>query len=348
MSQFESGVFWMIGGAVGLVASAMLAHIVHRALSRSRELLQIELDLAVEAAFRDGAVDEDLLSRLRRVPSDVARRSLVHALMALGPDHRDAVADAYGRLGFVEQPLHELRSWNWTRRAEGALELGAFRRVEAAPRCLAMLASRMPEARLAAARALSDMAAPGAVRPVLEAIATCTRWAIGDTVGLIHGWGPAAVPELHATLRESPVRQARMAAVEALGELAHRESRAIADPLLDEPDAELRTCVARAIGRMGGDGAIDLLKRSLDDSSWEVRAVAARALGAYGDAAAPLLQEALNDPSWWVRMNAGEALTGLQAAGVASLRETLGSNDLFARDMAKQMLDRVRVRGTTA
>lgn len=342
----ESGVILAVGAGVVLLAVCMVVHLVGRAFGRPRDQQQAEFDALVLTNLQSGTISDVFLRQLRSVPRDVARRGLIHALKALGEQYLATVQQLYDQLGFAPHALRALNSYRWMRRAEAALELGALRRVEAAPVCLHMLRDRRPEARIAAAWALSDMGATHALRSILESIPVCSRWAISDVVEVVRGLGEAAVPELHAIIATSTVRQARLAAIEALGELAHGDSFPVVEALQGDRDLEMRVYVTRALGRIGGDGVMAALGRALKDPAWEVRAVAARSLGAYREAdALALLQGALADPSWWVRLNAAESMANQETEGADALRQSLQSGDSFARAMATQMLQTLQLRG---
>ncbi|MBA7637298.1 hypothetical protein ES703_44941 [subsurface metagenome] len=78
---------------------------------------------------------------------------------------------------------------------------------------------------------------------------------------------------------------------------------------------------------------------SLDDESWEARAQIAKALGALGDEqAVDKLKRALSDENWWVRHNAADALYRLGEEGIEALHETSHSGKEKPRATAAQVL----------
>jgi HEAT repeat protein len=335
-------VSWGIGGAVVLLAAAMVFHLLARAVTRSRAERQRELDGILLSAAQSGAAADEVVARLRRTPPAYARRSIVHAIRSLGEAYRPYLAYIYENLGFVGRAIHDLQSYSWARRAEAALEVGALKRTEAVNACLDLLRDPHPEVRVAASRALSDLGVAGTIRPMLEAIPICTRWAISDAVDLVRNFGEAAGPELLAVLAQSTSRQARLAAIEALGEIQFGEAYAVIEPFLLDPDLEFRVAATRALGRIGGHGVFEALGRALRDPAWQVRAAAARSLGLYRHAqAVALLEQGLSDPAWWVRINSAEALGQQDAQGAEALRKSLQSTDAFARDLAAQMLQQI-------
>ena len=346
MNAIAPWMIWALAVAVVILAMAMLLHMVVRALSRTHTERQREMDGLVLASLQSGAQADELVLRLQQSNSDLSRRALVHALRSLGEPYFQFVSYVYDRLNLSAHAMRDLRSYRWIRRAEAALELGAFRRPEVLSDGLALLRDPQPEVRMAAARALSDLGSPQAVRALLESIPLATRWAISDMVDLVRVFGEAAGPELLATLSQSPVRQARLAAIEALGEIAHAPAYALILPFLSDPDMEFRVTATRALGRLGGHGVYEALGRAVKDSAWQVRAVAARALGAYrGAEACAILEGALTDAAWWVRLNAADALAQQSTLGAESLRKQLNSPDVFARDIAAQMLQQLQPGG---
>src|SRR3989449_3913841 len=84
-------------------------------------------------------------------------------------------------------------------------------------------------------------------------------------------------------------------------------------------DAEVRSQVARALGRFPHPESVAALSYLVQDDAWPVRAQAVRSLGMIGDPKTlPLVRAALRDAEWWVRLRAGLALTQI---GRASCRE---------------------------
>lgn len=349
LAAWSSVALWIVASGIAALALLMIGHLAARALWRTRAERQREMDGMVLSSLQAGIQADELILRLAKDNPDLARRALIHGLRALGKDFIPFITYVHDQLGFGLRAMRDLRSYSWVRRAEAALELGALRKTEAVTDCLALLRDPHPEVRLAAARALSDIGAPQAVRPLLEAIPQCTRWAISDAVDLVKMLGAAAGPELEATLAQSTVKQARLAAVEAIGEVGHREAYDTVRSFLNDSDIEFRIAATRSIGRLGGRDVFEALGKALKDSAWQVRAAAARALGAYREPEAlQLLETALTDAAWWVRLNAAESLSQHSAQGVESLRRTLNSSDAFARDIAAQMLQRLQPGGGTA
>lgn len=106
-----------------------------------------------------------------------------------------------------------------------------------------------------------------------------------------------------------------------------------------------RALAAQLVAGIGSAAAAAALMRLLDDPAPEPRAAAARGLGALGHwPAAAALAARLRDPAWIVRRDSALALRALGAPGTLLLRRALHDEDAFARDIARQTLDRLTPR----
>src|SRR5204862_117894 len=95
-----------------------------------------------------------------------------------------------------------------------------------------------------------------------------------------------------------------------------------------------RAEAAERLGLMRSRAAADLTE-ALRDPEWPVRAMAAKALGRVGgQGAIAALCEALKDRQWWVRANAAEALRLVGPAGRDALIRMLDADDTYARHQA--------------
>jgi len=127
--------------------------------------------------------------------------------------------------------------------------------------------------------------------------------------------------------------------IEFAGRLEHPDLREPFSALATHRDPEVRTQVARALGKYPHPESIAALRLLAQDQIWPVRAQAVRSLGMVADpATVPLVREALRDGEWWVRLRAGLALTRFGAAG----RNVLLAAEVGAyepsRDMARLVL----------
>jgi HEAT repeat protein len=119
------------------------------------------------------------------------------------------------------------------------------------------------------------------------------------------------------------------------------------EPVLREPfttlathlDAEVRTQVARALGKFPHRESVAALSYLVHDEAWPVRAQAVRSLGMIADATTlSAVRDALRDSEWWVRLRAGLALTRFGPPGRSVLLAAEVGADTAARDMAALIL----------
>lgn len=109
------------------------------------------------------------------------------------------------------------------------------------------------------------------------------------------------------------------------------------------PDVSLRRTVAQLLTIHGGEAAVKPLIDALDDEDAQVRLIAAAALGAWGvGTAATRLTQLLRDEDLLVRSAAADALTLLGIDGVYALLSELDSPEAQYRDLAAQLLGRLR------
>jgi HEAT repeat protein len=110
--------------------------------------------------------------------------------------------------------------------------------------------------------------------------------------------------------------------------------------LTDNGDPIVRERAVALIGAIGELDGAEAVTRRLEDAVAAVRTAAARALGFMKHwPAAPAIAGLLRDRSWEVRHAAGLALRDLGSPGLLLLRRSREDDNLFAADMARQVLD---------
>jgi len=196
---------------------------------------------------------------------------------------------------------------------------------------------------LAAATALARYHDRGALRWILshqEAVAHRHRNALA---ALMRTFGTRGLPVLARALeRGISNTRVELAVVDALGVAGYRDACPPIERRLAHGDLDMRAAAARSLGLMGAVECGTSLMAALRDDAWQVRAQAARALGRVRAlVAAEALAGRLTDRSWWVRHHAAYALMELGEMGQATLRHVIAtSDDPYARDMAREALDR--------
>jgi HEAT repeat protein len=114
--------------------------------------------------------------------------------------------------------------------------------------------------------------------------------------------------------------------IEALGASGHDRAMPVLCEMSKARDPVLRMAAVRALGSLAHPGVKSAVGAALSDDAWEVRAEAATAASLIGgkDLIKSLVIQ-LEDPVWWVRLRAADALTRLGAGGLEALRAAVSS-----------------------
>lgn len=199
--------------------------------------------------------------------------------------------------------------------------------------------------REAAAEALGEIDSPRAVPGLIAALgaekATAVRAKIAWALGEIDD--PRAVEALGAAVRD-PEAEVKREAVWALGELESRSAVPMLIPALRDADVETRKRAADALGQLESPDAIDALSAATKDTDAEVRQQAVEALGDIGDKRAlPALSAAAGDGAVEVRREAVEAIGQLEDLGSAppALITALRDDDREVRKSAAEALGQI-------
>ncbi|MBI5169651.1 MAG: HEAT repeat domain-containing protein [Candidatus Eisenbacteria bacterium] len=284
---------------------------------------------------------------LRRAARDAESENFWEAIEAIAatlrPRERRELARSLERSRHVLAECRSLRDDDPLRRELAARRL-ALIPVTRARRVLRRALVHGPEAvRLAAARALAvqrDLASLGWLLVHADTLSTRPVPALS---GLLRSFGPRGRALLVTALERGIVDpRFERAALDALGLSRCRSARPGVEARLRSDALELRVAAARALGRIGMGESIPALMLALTDPAWPVRAQAAHALGRLHAApAVEALAERVSDRSWWVRHHAAYALAVIGSEGRDALCElVVRSNDGFAREMAREALDR--------
>jgi hypothetical protein len=167
---------------------------------------------------------------------------------------------------------------------------GALRATAAVPALAKTTAHASTELRLAAVTALAEIASPGAMQALENALIDTDQDVRMATVRAFaaHRHG-AAAPRIQELLRSKELREStlseRVAFFEAYGDLCGDEGVSFLDRILNarsflgrRDNPELRACAAMALGRVGTDRAIQSLQRAGADRDPLVRNAVSRAV----------------------------------------------------------------------
>ncbi|MFQ5723311.1 MAG: HEAT repeat domain-containing protein [Terriglobia bacterium] len=223
----------------------------------------------------------------------------------------------WGLLTYRLQVLFWGDSWD---RAHSALVLARFHCLEALPAITALLPHPSHDARLAGVSALSLLAEPEGVRPLMEFLqGSDGREARLVRAALIRC--SRSTPErLPAYLEKDQPALVRREAARALAELARPSELPPLVAAGRDPEPEVRAAVARALGQVNAPSAWPTVNELTSDPVYFVRL---QAFGALGRVSAPRardrLWQGIEDPDWRVRLKAMASLHRLVRDPVALL-----------------------------
>ncbi len=334
---------WVVAVAQGVLLVALIILIILNRWFRVRRSARLqprrhELDAVMQRWAMGQALATEVEQALARLPVSLAVDALV-TWSARVPGER---WQELSRLLANEWWARVLRANNRSARWWKRLECARFLSVAATPRdigrVLRLLHDDHPAVQIAAATTLERLTSPLLVTAALDQVPL-----LGPTVQAYYASAlkkarPAVVRHLQQLFRRpDDPRLRRM--IEFAGRLEHPDLREPFTTLATHRDPEVRSQVARALGKYPHPESIAALRGLAQDRIWPVRAHAIRSLGMIADpATVPLVRDALRDPEWWVRLRAGLALTRFGAAGRnVLLAVEVGAHE-SSRDMARLVL----------
>ncbi|MHB8669217.1 MAG: HEAT repeat domain-containing protein [Acidimicrobiales bacterium] len=304
-------------------------------LARGRVALARYLDQPTSGTGIDPA-----LGRLRR---RLQKRVLSEVAVSLRGQQRATLGQLASDLGLVCSARRACGSRFWWRRLAAVHTLSVFGAED--ERLDRMLDDPHPAVRAEAIEWAGDHPEIARTRRLVQLLGDpaprCRRAAHDSLSGT--GGELAHEPITEALLDRSP-----SVAAPALRLASRRpfpDQLPAALSLVADPEPAVRSAAAALLGALGGPEAIDALQHMLGDAEPSVREAAASGLGHLAHwPAAVAVGRLLRDPAWVVRCAAGHSLVALGAPGQVVLRGYREDPDPFAADMARQVLDVLRVR----
>jgi hypothetical protein len=275
----------------------------------------------------------------------LAEEIILHFLRDLRGTSRTRLIEAASDLGLLKQTLRDLHSWDWTRRDLAAMRLGVYGIPGTVRDLLELLRDPRIEVRYTAARSLGIIGSAEAV----EALVTILGYPdILDTprvLEIVQIMGPQATEPLRrmlATSTNGSTSDVQLLAIDLVGDLRDYSMVPTLHQMLRSTDTEKVLRALKALGRINAPLQVGELMSLARDRVWQVRAQAARAIGQLGlEEGVLLLKDGLSDQAFWVRRNSAEALLSFGRKGHEMLSDAVRSSDMFARDMATYHLERI-------
>ena len=299
---------------------------------------RIELDGVMQRWSLGQAPSDEVLRALARLPVPVAIDGLVTWSARIGGERWQELSRALESQRWARAVRASSRSARWWKRLECARFLSVAATSRDIGRVLRLLHDHHPAVQIAAATTLERVGSSSLVTAALEQLPFLGPTVQAYYASVLKRARPAVLRHLQQLFRRlDDPRLPRI--IEFAGRLQEPVLREPFTTLATHPDAEVRTQVARALGRFPHKESVAALGYLVQDEAWQIRAQAVRSLGMIADPATlPLVREALRDREWWVRLRAGLALTRFGAFGRNVLLETEVGVHTEARDMARLIL----------
>jgi hypothetical protein len=329
--------------AQGLLFFALITLIIVNRWVRLRRRAKvdpkrIELDALMQHwALGEGSTDE-VLRGLAVLPVPAAIDALVTWSARVPGERWQELAKGLERQWWARAVRANSRSARWWKRLESARFLSLAATSRDLGRVLRLLRDSHPAVQIAAATTLERVTSPVLVTAALEQLPFLGPTVQAYYASVLKRARPAVLRHLQQLFRRlHDPRLPRI--IEFAGRLDEPVLREGFTTLATHPEAEVRTQVARALGKFPHSESVAALGFLVHDEAWPVRAQAARSLGMIADPKTlPALREALRDAEWWVRLRAGLALMRFGAPGRNILLEADVGAHPDGRDMAGLIL----------
>ncbi|HEX4600134.1 MAG TPA: HEAT repeat domain-containing protein [Gemmatimonadales bacterium] len=329
-------------GQGAVLVGLIVLIIVHRWIRRRRSAVltprRAELDVVMQRWTLGQCGSDDVLRALARLPASLAIEALVTWSARVASERWQELSRALEHQWWPRLVRANSRSARWWKRLECARFLSLAATQHDIGRVLRLLRDTHPAVQLAAATTLERVGSPVLVAAALDQLPFLGPTVQAYYASVLKRARPAVVRHLLQLFRRlDDPRLSRI--IEFAGRLHEPVLRAGFTTLATHRDAEVRTQVARALGKFPHAESVAALGCLVQDESWPVRAQAVRSLGMIADPTTlPLVRAALQDAEWWVRLRAGLALARFGAPGRNALLQAEVGPDAASRDLARLVL----------
>ena len=254
---------------------------------------------------------------------------LISRLETAEPGEHEQLLALIERAGLLGERIRRARRGPRWERLDSVALLGRMHAPGAVSALVQALEDPWPPIAAAALRSLAMIASPAAGPAIVRFLER------GRPVEP-NLWLEAAVacvshPEEFLRLIQDEREEVRVLAARALAESPHRASFDSLHPLAFHPDPEVRSQVARVLGRNEDDRAVSLLIAATQDEVWFVRLRAVTALGESGAVSSlNAVLRAAKDTNFLVRQGATAALARLISSPGKALEVLMSGNDSYA------------------
>lgn len=200
-----------------------------------------------------------------------------------------------------------------------------------------------PLVRLVSVQALSRIRSPHAISYIFQAFERDSNPNARTYINIMYTLRDKIEHHVKTYLKKSLSLEKLGMLIELVGAIPLRSLYQDIIHFAQHPDKEVRTKVARALGKMLIPASYDILAQLSQDNAWIVRAQGVKSLGNLQDLRAlDILTDALFSPFWHVRYNAGHSLASLGLSGIKRLQAvSRQKEDPYASDMAVMVMDEI-------
>lgn len=256
----------------------------------------------------------------------------------LTPQETARLRTALEHIGYVDHYLRRLASRWWWVRAEATFALGQTDNEKVLIPLINALSDEAISVRLKAATALAELGNQAAINAIADNLNSLgyvgVEW-LKDIFYQILQDKPEILNDLLFTIDNPLIKKSL---IEVSGLIEKTDSAPLLSLISNESaELELRISAVKSLGVR--KTKISGFEKVLRCPEWQLRAVAAKVAGEIGDTfLVPTLGALLGDPNWWVRVNSAYSLQRLGKPGLRELERNLEVEDVFARDIAQQVL----------
>lgn len=259
----------------------------------------------------------------------IIQKKLFELIERFNGAHREKLIMLCQDLGLVEHDLQRLRSWRKWTRIDAAYNLGTMRSPQAVPELLGLLRrSSYDPSIFIIARAIAKCAQDeGTLRELVKLMSGYQKSFHQLIADILSESQVDFIPLLISLLKEQDQELVKIALVG----LAFHAEPGMEGPLANlsrSTDKEVRIKAIKLLCRDSRFLTKERINRFMSHADWEVRAICAKAIGDLGlQGYIPLLKKAVGDSNWWVCRNSAHSLAQLHVDGFVALCEILQENN---------------------
>lgn len=263
--------------------------------------------------------------KVTRKERQIIQKKLFEMIERFTGTHREKLVLLCEDLELVKLDMRRLHGWwKWTR-IDAAYNLGMMRSDEAVPELLALLKrSKYDPSIFIIARAIAKCARDEkSLRELVKLMCRFQKNFHQLIVDILTESQVDFIPLLISFLKE---KDHDLVQIALIGLSVHIEP-SMEDPLAGlakSADKEVRIKAIKLLCRDSQFLTKERIDRFMTHPDWEIRAICAKAIGELGqDAYIPLLKKAVGDSNWWVCHNSAHSLAQLNVEGFVALCEIL-------------------------